>query len=118
MTQPNETLRALAYLGVSPAELEWLNRLPGDEASKKFAALKDKVNKNWRRAAFELHPDRTNNDPEKTAVFKEVLRIKDSFERYTPSSKVMPKGVTVPKQPRRRPATASPNGYKAAHMKP
>lgn len=49
--------------------------------------LQDKVRKNFRSAAQRLHPDKTNNDPEKTELFRIVCEFaKEVSELYIPDS--------------------------------
>jgi hypothetical protein len=71
----------LRDLGVEPTELEALRRCPLAEGQRKLAELKERVHKNYRRAAFELHPDRTGNDSVKTERFKLLATIRDDFEK-------------------------------------
>ena len=73
----------LRHLGVLPTEVENLYTLAYPEATKLLGVLKDRVRRNWRKLAFELHPDRTNNDPEKTRQFRALLALKDRFEQLT-----------------------------------
>lgn len=126
----------LRLLDVHPAEIESLYRLPHVEASRVLEGLKDRVRRNWRKVAFELHPDRTGNDSEKTAQFRALLVLKDKFEQMSlpaprparpepvtsyVSGATMPQTpgvvygqvrVRPPRPPVRRP------GYIAATMKP
>jgi len=73
----------LLALGVQPVEIQRLYTLPHDEASRHLGVLKERVRQNWRKCAFELHPDRTGNDPQKTERFRALLILKDKFEQMT-----------------------------------
>ena len=73
----------LLALGVQPAEIQRLYTLPHDEASRHLGVLKERVRQNWRKLAFELHPDRTGNDPQKTERFRALLALKSKFEQMT-----------------------------------
>lgn len=76
--------RGFQALGVSPAELQQVLQQPSfAECQVYLEALKDKVRKSFKKLAFELHPDRTGNDPEKTELFKVVARIRDDVEKLT-----------------------------------
>ncbi len=79
LSQLDELLRTL---GVSLDDVESLRLLPYEEAVKHLEALKDKVRRGWKRAVFDLHPDRTGGDPEKTARFHELTRARDAFEAF------------------------------------
>jgi hypothetical protein len=87
---PLKVQAVLRDLGVEPADLEALRRCPLAEGQRKLAELKERVHKNYKRAAFELHPDRTGNDPEKTERFKLLVTVRDDFEKFQ----------LVPPQPR------------------
>jgi hypothetical protein len=58
-----------------------LLRMPPDAAAVKLDELKERVRKNFRRLALELHPDRTGGDPVKTERFKLLVSVKDEFEK-------------------------------------
>lgn len=68
-------------LGVAPADVDALRRMPFEAAVKHLEELKERVRKNFKRLALELHPDRTGGDAEKTERFKVVSSIKDEFEK-------------------------------------
>lgn len=71
----------LPKLGVQFAEFVRLERIPRDRAEKDLAAIKVRVNKCYRRAAFELHPDRTKGDPVKTQDFIAVTNLSTKIQR-------------------------------------
>ena len=76
------TVRAiLADLGVQQADMDAIRRCPLDEGKHKLEELKERVHKNYKRLAFELHPDRTGNDPEKTERFKLIGAIREDFAK-------------------------------------
>lgn len=82
-SQHTDPQAVLQLLGVSAAEVEGLRNLPYPDACTKLEALKERVRKNWRRLAFELHPDRTGNDPDKTALFRALALMRERFEQMT-----------------------------------
>jgi hypothetical protein len=93
--------QAFADLGVHPHDVEALSSLPYEEARQRLVLLKDLARKNFRRMALELHPDRTGNDPEKTARFKLLSVIRDDLERVEVrfrSRQVVSPHVYVPKK--------------------
>lgn len=65
---------AFELLGISRKELMRARSNPGI-----LEALKARVRKNWRTAAKELHPDRTNEDPQLTEMFKLVKQVVDEI---------------------------------------
>jgi hypothetical protein len=71
----------LQDLGVSQDELAALQKCSLAEGQRKLDELKERVRKNFKRLAFELHPDRTGNDPAKTERFKAICEVRDGFER-------------------------------------
>lgn len=74
-------VRLLARLGVTPMDLQRVQQTPYPESGKVLDELKVRVRANWKRLVFELHPDRTGNDPVKTEEFKAVTLIRDDFEK-------------------------------------
>lgn len=134
MTGPGRTDDLLKCLGVSLHEFEALRDRPRVEAVKMLDALKDKVRRNWRRAVFDLHPDRTGGDPEKTALFQELTRIKDTLEafqlpvevrvvgrpvtHFRPDQAPPTPGVTFSTRQVRRQPSPRPVGHTTANMKP
>jgi hypothetical protein len=79
---PVKIQEAMRELGVLPADVEKLQRMAVfEEATAWLDELKDRVRKNFKRLAFELHPDRTGGDLEKTALFKLYGTVKDDFEK-------------------------------------
>lgn len=79
---PMKLQEAMRALGVLPADMDALRRMPSAEtAQAKLDELKERVRKNFKVLAFELHPDRTGNDLEKTERFKLYATVKDEFEK-------------------------------------
>jgi hypothetical protein len=78
---PIKLQEALRALGIFPADLEALRRIPLEEARRCLDVLKERVRKNYKQLAFELHPDRTGNDPTKTERFMLLGSVKDEFEK-------------------------------------
>lgn len=100
-----EVLRALAKLGVVPADLHRVRLLPYPEAVRFLDELKGRVRQSWKRLAFELHPDRTGSDPEKTVEFTLLNRVRSDFEKVTVSPPPVPMPVVF--VPFRRPSYAA-----------
>ena len=95
---PRLALAILADLGVQPAEMDALRRCNLDEGKRRLEELKERVHKNYKRLAFELHPDRTGNDPEKTEKFKLVGAIREDFSKLQLQAqpRMMPMPMRVP----------------------
>lgn len=75
----DEGLRAL---GLTPDDFNTIQRQPTYEtACQALDALKERVRKSFKKLVFELHPDRTGNDPVKTELFKTVTRIREDVEK-------------------------------------
>lgn len=87
----------LARLGVHPADLLRVKSTPFPQSAAILNDLKARVRSNWKKLAFELHPDRTGNNSEKTAEFQALTRLRDDFERLTVSATPPPRpaGFTV-----------------------
>ena len=129
-THPSKTSLLLHYLGVGVHEIEALRHLPYREATQRLMELKGRIHKGWRKAAFELHPDRTGNDPQKTALFQALTLLRDQFEDlrlaeplpeptaqvFEPMDIPATPGVVFQTRPPKHPPLHS--GYRAATMKP
>jgi hypothetical protein len=127
----SKTSLMLHYLGVDIREVEDLRHLPHREATQRLTELKGRIHKGWRKAAFELHPDRTGNDPQKTALFQALTLLRDQFEDLrlaeplpAPTAQIfepmdMPPtpGVVFQTRPPKPPPPPH-SGYRAATMKP
>lgn len=72
---------ALRELGIPPEDLQVLPRLPFPQAQEKLRIMRQIARKNYKRLAFELHPDRTGNDPVKTEKFKLLGQILTDFDK-------------------------------------
>lgn len=67
-------------MGIHPAEILSLTSAPNREsATKILEALRERFRQGFARLALELHPDHTQNDPEKTADFRVLLDLKKDF---------------------------------------
>jgi hypothetical protein len=74
---PAKVQAVLSELGVPPAELELVRKLPSEAARAKLEELKARVAKNYRKVVFKYHPDRGGDE----ATFKLVGTIKADFEK-------------------------------------
>ena len=92
---PAKVQAILRDLGVSPVELEALRQCSLEEGRRKLDELKERVRKNYKRLAFELHPDRTGNDSEKTEKFKLLGAIRDDFEKLQLNAQPRPMSIPV-----------------------
>lgn len=95
---PVTVTRLLSRLGVTPADLDVVRRTPYPQSKEVLEGLKARVRSGYKRLAFELHPDRTGNDAEKTEEFKLLTRVREDFERLEvrPPPPVMIMPVFVP----------------------
>lgn len=92
---PQKALLLLRELGVGQADLDSLRRLPLAEARTKLAGIKEAVNRQFRRFALELHPDRTGNDPTKAQKFKDLSQVRDDFLKLELQAAPPPPPVVV-----------------------
>ena len=77
-----QVVRAMTLLGVRPEDFRAIEQAPTfEEGQKRLAELKTRVKTAFRRAAMELHPDRTNNDPAKTEDFRLVCAAAEEVDR-------------------------------------
>jgi len=84
-------------MGITPQDFQAIQLAPSfEEAKKQLEALKTKVKAAFKKMAFELHPDRTGNDPAKTEKFKLVSKIKDDVEKLNVSPPQRPQPMAVP----------------------
>ena len=75
-------LEMLRMLGVNlPVNFRTIEQMPFVEGLLALEALKERVRKNYKKLAFESHPDRTGNDPEKTERFKMATAVRDKIEK-------------------------------------
>jgi hypothetical protein len=92
---PMKVRGVMTELGIMPNELGSLQGLPLAEGQRRLDEIKERVHKNYKRLAFELHPDRTGNDPAKTEHFKLVGAVKDDFDKL----KLEPRQVNMQPPP-------------------
>ena len=96
---------ALQELGITPAALHAIRSARPDQAKAMLEELKQVAKSRYRKLAFELHPDRNNGDPEKTAKFaflSQVIKQVESMEVRPapppPPFRTVP-GPVYPQQP-------------------
>jgi hypothetical protein len=74
--------QAMQLLGLSQGDFQAVQRAPSFEvAQQRLTELKERAKKGFRKVALVLHPDRTNNDPDKTEAFKLVAAVVDDIEK-------------------------------------
>lgn len=79
-----EVQQILNEMGVLPIDFHSIRTAPTfAEAQRLLEVLKDKVKAGFKKLAFEYHPDRTGNDPVKTAKFKLANTVKNDVEKLT-----------------------------------
>jgi len=76
-------VRLLARLGVGPGDLHRVQQTPYPQSVVLMDDLKARVKASFKKLAFELHPDRTGNDPAKTEEFKGLAQVASDFEKFT-----------------------------------
>ena len=83
MTSPTaQEIQAYRLLGITETELKDLSKLSSfREAEALLLKLKAKAKKNYKRLAFELHPDRNGGDPEKTALYVLLTKVQQEFSK-------------------------------------
>lgn len=75
--------RALTALHISPSEFNDIRTAPFHEAKKLLQELKSKAHQNYKQLAFELHPDRTQGNEEKTELFKLLGQVLGEINKMT-----------------------------------
>lgn len=76
--------RGLRALGISSGDFQAIRTATTLEvAQATLEAVKVKVRKAYKKLALDLHPDRTNGDPEKTDLFRVVTSVKNDIEALT-----------------------------------
>lgn len=72
----------LRLMGLSMADIQWPTRSGNlEEAKQRLVALKAKAKTGFRRAAMDLHPDRTGGDEAKSELFRVVCALNDDIEK-------------------------------------
>jgi hypothetical protein len=99
LLDPVKLRTACHALGIIPQELQALQRLPLEKAREKFEEIKARVHKNYKRLAFELHPDRTGTDPDQTELFKLVGAVKSDFDKLKLEPRPQPQPVVFHPMP-------------------
>lgn len=92
-----EVQQILREMGVLPQDFQGIQLAPSfEEAKRLLEVIKDKVKTGFKKLAFELHPDRTGNDPVKTAKFKLAANVKNDIEKLTVGQQPRPRPMPVP----------------------
>lgn len=78
---PMKVRQALEDLDVYPDDVAALAQLPYEQARQGLIVLKERARANLRRLMLELHPNRTGNDPAKTARLLLLSAIRDELEK-------------------------------------
>jgi hypothetical protein len=74
---------ALFDLGVTAEMIGAVRRAPLPQAQALLAQVKENARRHYRRHVFELHPDRTGNDPEKTERLHVLTRVLEDLAKLT-----------------------------------
>lgn len=90
---PQEFQKALTALGVSTNDFDTIRRLPHTKVQEFLQELKTKARKNYKKMAFELHPDRTQGDKAKTEQFNLLGQVLEKIEELTVHPPVAPQIV-------------------------
>lgn len=73
--------RALRVLGLTKADIQWVREADNREVAQiRVDTLKAISKENYRKAAKVLHPDVTQGDPDKTALFRLVQSLYERFQ--------------------------------------
>jgi len=78
-----EAVRGMGLLGVHPAHIQNLQRLPYEQAQATLEKLKVEAKKRYRKLALELHPDRTGGDEDKATLFRIVTEVNNQIQAIT-----------------------------------
>ena len=74
-----QIIEVMTRLGVSQADL-----LRAQHSERALDALKAQLKKSYKRLALECHPDRTKDDPEKTALFQLATHVVKEIDAIRP----------------------------------
>lgn len=70
-------------MGLRPEDFQAVRLAPNpEEAGRLFANLKERFKAGFKKLAFELHPDRTGGDPQKTEDFKALIQLREGFDKF------------------------------------
>lgn len=116
-----QEFQAYRLLGITEAELRDLSKLAFREAESLLQRLKMRAKKNYKRLAFELHPDRNGGDLEKTELYCLVTRVQQAFEKmesrppvYEVHTVAIKSSVKPPMQVNMRRVNKARNGLSSA----
>jgi hypothetical protein len=105
--QPGSLMHPLLHeLGVSQEDVDAVQRAVREAKSSAHAEraleeFKAKARRGWRRRAFELHPDRTGGDADKTKRFVELQQLMQKVEAMRVDWQQRPYFSTTRPQPTR-----------------
>lgn len=69
-------------MGLHPADFQDVRLAPNaEEAARRLEKLRARFRAGFKKLAFDLHPDRTGGDPQKTEDFKALIQLRDGFDK-------------------------------------
>lgn len=74
-----QVLEVMSRLGVSQADLQ-----RAQTSQRALDALKARIKRSYKALALECHPDRTNNDSDKAALFQLATHVVKEIEEIRP----------------------------------
>lgn len=102
MLSAQDQTRAFQALGVTQSAIDAIRGSAFPVAQQLLKQLQDQAHKTYRKLALDLHPDRTDGDLAKEALFKLVSQVHDEFMKLTvrpPQPRPMIRVVYVHVQP-------------------
>ena len=87
--------RVLTVLGLTPGELNGLTQVPLAQGQARLKEIQERTKTRYKKLVFELHPDRTGGDPEKTELFKAVTELHQQVQALELKVRPAPTSVRV-----------------------